>query len=77
MEKIIKKILIVIAIIISVILLDTMQAVVFNNSPIIHTRQYYVGEGPIYYIDDGIFVRHYAYRDGRSKTIYRWTTILY
>ena len=43
MEKIIKKILIVIAIIISVILLDTMQALIFNNSPIIRMRQYYIG----------------------------------
>ena len=77
MKKIIKKILIVIAIIISVILLDTLQSKLFNNSPIIRMRQYYIGDGPIYYIDEGILTRHYVYENGNHKTVYRWTTILY
>ena len=73
MEKIIKKILIVIAIVIAVILLDTMQALIFNNSPIIHTRRYREDDiDIIHYVDRGIFADHYVYRDGRSKTLSKW-----
>ena len=44
--------------IICIILIDTIQALIFNNSPILKMRALYDG-GQIHYIDKGILVDTY------------------
>lgn len=63
MKKSLKKFLIVICIIIGVLVLfiaiDTIQAIIFNNSPWLHKREYTCRYSTTYYIDKGIFVNHF------------------
>ena len=67
----VKIILIVICILIGIILLDTIQAVIFNNNPILKIREDYNG-GSLYYIDKGILVKAYQYTDGKKDVVLRW-----
>ena len=67
----VKIILIVICISIGIILLDTIQAVIFNNNPILKIREDYNG-GSLYYIDKGILVKAYQYTDGKKDVVLRW-----
>ena len=67
----VKIILTVICILIGIILLDTIQAVIFNNNPILKIREDYNG-GSLYYIDKGILVKAYQYTDGKKDVVLRW-----
>lgn len=71
MKSKVKIILIVICILIGIILLDTIQAVIFNNNPILKIREDYNG-GSLYYIDKGILVKAYQYTDGKKDVVFRW-----
>lgn len=71
MKKVLKFILVFIAFLIVLIILDTIQAIVFNNSPIFKIREDYNG-GLIYYIDKGILVKAYKYTDGKKDVVFRW-----
>lgn len=63
MNKWLKKSLIVLGIIIVVLVIgiaiDTAQALIFNNSPLLHKREYVCRQVSDEYIDKGIFVNHY------------------
>lgn len=71
MKSKVKIILIAICILIGIILLDTIQAVIFNNNPILKIREDYNG-GSLYYIDKGILVKAYQYTDGKKDVVFRW-----
>lgn len=71
MKKVLKFILVFIGGLIVLILLDTTQAIVFNNSPIFKIREDYNG-GLIYCIDKGILVKAYKYTDGKKDVVFRW-----
>ena len=71
MNKKEKILLIVICIIMSIMLLDTIQAKVFNNSPLLKIREDYNG-GSLYYIDNGILVNSYQYKNGKKDVVFRW-----
>lgn len=64
----IKKILIVIGIIFGIILLDSIQAMVFNNNPIIKIKEYYNG-GNINYKSKGILVDTINCTNGKKDTV--------
>lgn len=72
MRKTVKYIVIIIVILFSLILIDSIQAKIFNSSPIIHVRKYYNGKGEVDYIDKGILVGYYKYIDGSGRTIFLW-----
>ena len=72
MKKGLKITLIVISIILTFIILDTIQALVFNNSPILKLREFING-GNTYYIDKGLFVNHYYCANKEEKTIFKNT----
>lgn len=76
MKKNIKIILIVLSVLVGIILLDTLQAKVFNNKHIIKIVEYYDG-GNFYQKHKGILVDTYVYTDGSQKTYYKWTNRLY
>lgn len=76
MKKNIKIALIIIGILVGIILLDTLQAKVFDNKPIIKIAEYYNG-GNLYQKHKGILVDTYVYTDGSQKTFYKWTTRTY
>ena len=61
MKKEIKITLIIIGAIVGIILLDTIQALVFNNNPIIENQTKYRSK-------EGIFVTTYHCEDGKNIT---------
>lgn len=63
-----KKIIIVIVLVISIILLDSVQALVFNNNPILKIRKNYNG-GDIFYKDLGFLVDTYKCANNKKTTI--------
>ena len=63
-----KIIIITLCSIISLIFLDFIFAILFNNSPIIKIRDYYNG-GFTVYNDKGIFTNTYKCSDGKTKTV--------
>ena len=67
-----KKIIITLCSIISLIFLDFIIALSFNNSQIIKIRDYYDG-GSTVYIDKGIFTNTYKCSDGKTKTVLKTT----
>lgn len=68
-----KKIIIIIIIfIISLIFLDFIIALSFNNSPLIKIRDYY-NSGSTTYIDKGIFTNTYKCFDGKTNTVLKTT----
>ncbi len=69
--KSIKIILIILGILIGIILLDTLQAKLFDNRPFIKITDSY-NDGSILKKDKGIFVHTYVYRNGEKVTVYRW-----
>ncbi len=68
-----KKILIVIGILICVIILDSLQAMVFDNNPLIKIREYYNG-GTLNYKDKGILVDTYCGTNGIKDTVIKGTS---
>ncbi len=70
MQKGIKITLIILSFLIGIVLLDTLQAKIFNNSPLLKIRQYY-DEEKNYYIDKGLFVNHYYCSEKEEKTLFK------
>ena len=72
MKKVVKIILIVLVVFFSVIVLDTIQAKIFDNSPLLKIRNNLDG-GAVDYIDKGIFVNHYHCNNNEKVTTWKWT----
>ena len=70
-NKIITILLTVIFTLLSLILLDTLQAKIFDNTPILKIRESYNG-GNLYYIDKGFIVNHYYCSNNKRKTVFKW-----
>ncbi len=71
MKKGIKIFLIIFAIIVIIVLADTIQAKVFDNNPLIKIR-YNRDGGNVDYVDKGIFVYTYVFTNGEKVTVFRW-----
>ena len=63
-----KKIVLVVSILIGIIILDSMQAFIFDNNPIIRVREYYNG-GDINYKSKGILVDTINCSNGKKDTV--------
>ena len=72
MKKSLKITLIVLGVLASVIMLDTLQAKVFDNSPLLKIRDNLDG-GALNYIDKGIFVDHYHCNNNEKVTTWKGT----
>ena len=72
MKKSLKIFLIVLGVLIGVIAIDTLQAIVFNNSPILHIREHINKCNEKDYIDKGIIVNHYNCNN-ELKTLFKNT----
>ena len=70
MKKSLKITLIVLGVLIGIIVLDTIQAKVFNNSPILHIREHINKCNEKDYIDKGIIVNHYNFNN-EEKTLFK------
>jgi len=70
MKKVIKKASIIIGIVVAVLVLDSIQALVFDNSPFIKVRKYYNG-GDLHYKDGGLLVETYCGTNGNKDTVIR------
>ena len=70
MKKYTKITLIIFIVLIGLILLDTIQAKIFNNSPILKIREEY-NLGSTYYIDKGLLVNHYYCKNKEEKTLFK------
>ncbi|MBR5228103.1 MAG: hypothetical protein IKV94_05665 [Clostridia bacterium] len=68
MKKRIRIILIVVITLIGILILDTIQALYFDNSPILKIREDYNG-GTLYYKDKGLWVDTYMCTDGNKTTV--------
>lgn len=68
MKKVIKKVSIIIGIVVAVLVLDSIQALVFDNSPLIKVRKYYNG-GDLNYKDGGLLVETYCGTNGNKDTV--------
>ena len=71
MKKGIKIIITIGIIILAIIELDTIQALVFNQSPLLHKREYTCKQETEHYIDYGIFVNHYNCSNTKGKTLFK------
>ena len=71
MKKGIKIFLIIFVILVIAILIDTIQAKVFDNRPFIKITENYNG-GNVYQKDNGIFVYTYVFTNGEKVTVFRW-----
>jgi len=71
MSKDVKIFLIIIIVLLVFILIDSVQAKLFNNRPILKLVEDYNG-GNLYQKDKGIFVYTYIFTDGTQKTVFRW-----
>ena len=71
MVKSLKIFLVVIFVVLVVILIDSAQAKLFNNRPILKLVEDYNG-GKLYQKDKGVLVYTYIYNDGTQKTVFRW-----
>lgn len=67
-----KKFLIIILILLMVILVDNIQAKLFNNSPFIKTVENYENKN-IIKKEKGIFVYTYIFSNGKKETVYKWS----
>ncbi len=72
MKKGLKIILIALGVLIGIIVLDTLQAKIFNNSPILKIRENLDG-GSTDYIDKGLFVNHYHCNNNENVTTWKGT----
>lgn len=68
MKKGIKTILLVLGILMVIVLIDTIQAFYFDNSPVLKIREYYNG-GNLNYKDKGLFVDTYCETNGNKHTV--------
>ena len=72
MKKGLKSTLIVLGVLVGIIALDTLQAKIFDNSPLLKIRDNLDG-GSLDYIDKGIFVNHYHCNNNENVTIWKKT----
>ena len=72
MKKVLKITLIVLGILVSVVALDTIQAKIFDNSPILKIRKD-LKDGYVKYVDKGLFVNHYHCSNNEDATTWKWT----
>ena len=72
MKKKIKIFLIVLGVLLGIIALDTLQAIIFDNSPLLKIRDNF-NISSIDYIDKGIFVNHYHCSDNEKVTTWKKT----
>lgn len=54
-----------------ILLLDSLQAKIFNNKPFFKTMYYNTSE-EIYAVGKGIIVTNYEYINGNQKTVFNW-----
>ena len=66
-----KKAMLIILAILSIVLIDTAQAKIFNNKPVIKIVEDYNG-GDLYQKHKGILVDTYVYSDGSQVTAFKW-----
>ena len=71
MKKEIKIFLIILGFLLGVTILDTLQAKILVNSPIMHIRKYY-DKGEINYIDKGLLIDYYKYTNGKERVLFVW-----
>ena len=76
MKKIVKFIAILIIIAVVVVLVDTIQAKVFDNSPVLKVTENN-DDGSLDRIDKGIFVDTYVFTDGEKHTVFKWEDYTY
>ena len=76
MKKGLKITLIVLGVLVGIVALDTLQAKIFDNSPLLKIRDNLDG-GKIDYIDRGLLVNHYKYTNGNEMTIFVWENTTY
>ncbi len=69
MKKSLKITLIVLGVLVGIVALDTLQAKIFDNSPLLKIRENLDG-GSTDYIDKGIFVNHYHCNNNENVTIW-------
>ena len=69
MKKVFKIILIVLLFLMLIIVIDTIQAKVFDNSPILNVKEKFND----YYINKGIFVNYYHCSNDEQKTTWKNT----
>ena len=72
MKKVLKIILIVLGVLVGIVAFDTLQAKIFNNSPILKIRENLDG-GSTDYIDKGLFVNHYHCNNDEKVTTWKGT----
>ena len=70
MKKSLKITLIVIGVLVGIVAVDTLQAKIFNNSPILKVRENLNGDRTAY-IDKGVFVNHYYCINKEEKTLFK------
>ncbi|MBR7133318.1 MAG: hypothetical protein IKD04_07270 [Clostridia bacterium] len=68
MKKYVKRIILILTILIFILLIDTAQALVFNNSPLFRVREYYNG-GDLNYRDKGLLVDTWCGTNGNKDTV--------
>ncbi len=66
-----KKIIKIIIIILVFLLIDNIQAKIFNNRPVLKIVESYNG-GNLYQRDNGILVYTYIFTDETKKTVFKW-----
>ena len=72
MKKSLKITLIVLGVLIGIIFLDTLQAKIFNNSPLLKIRDNLDG-GSLDYVDKGLFVNYYHCNNSEKVTTWKNT----
>ena len=72
MKKGLKITLIVLGVLIGIVVLDTLQAKIFDNSPLIKIRKNFK-DGYVQYMDKGILVNHYHCVNNEEKTTWKGT----
>lgn len=68
MKKHVKKIILILGLLIFILLIDTAQALVFDNSPLFKVREYYNG-GDLNYRDKGLLVDTWCGTNGNKDTV--------
>ena len=71
MPKWLKIFLIICSILIVTVLIDTLQAKVFDNRPFLKITENY-NNGNVLKKDKGLFVYTYVFTNGKKVTVYRW-----
>ena len=72
MKKGFKITLIVLGVLVGIVVLDTLQAKIFDNSPLLKIRDNLDG-GSIDYIDKGLLVNHYRCNNNEKATTWKGT----